>query len=130
MFLNKGFGFLLAGLLFLAGCGGGSMPAPTVTGIVAQSQPSDGNAYSGMAPPKNQVSFSAFITYSDGSLSHSPLNGVQWSDGDNWVSLSGNVATCTQPAPVLILGPLFSPVTATVQVNGKSYTASSGLYCL
>ncbi len=121
---------ILTGLLLLPGCGGGSMPAPTVTGMVAQSQPSNAIASSAMASPKNRVSFSALLTYSDGSVSASPLSGVQWSDGDPWVSLSGNVATCTQPAPVLILGPEFSTVTATAQVNGKSYTVTSGLYCL
>jgi len=74
--------WILTGLLLLPGCGGGSMPAPTVIGMVAQSQPSNAIASSAMASPKNQVSFSALLTYSDGSVSASPLSGVQWSDGD------------------------------------------------
>jgi hypothetical protein len=120
----------LAVSLFLAGCGGGSMPAPTPVGIFVQSTPADQTAYSGLLPPKNQVSFAAYISYSDGTSSSTPISGAKWSDGDNWVSLQGSVATCTQPAPVVIL-PLFSKVNATAQVNGKTYTdTSSGLYCL
>ncbi|PYV79107.1 MAG: hypothetical protein DMG93_21380, partial [Acidobacteria bacterium] len=74
-------------------------------------------------------SFAAYITYSDGSLSSSPINEVQWSDTDySWVSLNGNVATCTQPAP--LAGLQLSTVTSTTQVNGSTYTGTSGLYCL
>ena len=99
------------------------------TGIIVQSTPANQTAYSGQPHPQDQVSFAASIEYSDGSVS-GPIGGVQWSNGDSWVSMQGNVATCTQAAPVLILGPILSVVTATAQVNGKTYTASSGLYCL
>jgi hypothetical protein len=112
----------------LAGCGGGKMPNPTAIGILVQATPSNQTAYSGQAPPQNQVSFTAVAEYSDGSLGSNPLSGVQWSNGDSWVSLQGNVATCTQPAPVVIL-PFFSAVSATAQVNGKTYTGNSGLCC-
>jgi hypothetical protein len=121
---------LLTVSLFLGGCGGGSMPAPTPVGIFVQSTPANQTAYAGLAPPQNQVSFAAFITYSDGSVGSTPIGGLQWADSDSWVSLSRNVATCTQPAPVLILGPVLSTVTATAQVSGEPYPASSGLYCL
>jgi len=121
---------LLTVSLFLAGCGGGSMPAPTPVGIFVQSTPANQTAYAGLAPPQNQVSFAAFITYSDGSVGSIPISGAQWVNGDSWVSLSRNVATCTQPAPVLILGTVFSKVTATAQVSGNTFTDSSGLYCL
>ena len=121
---------LLTVSLFLGGCGGGSMPAPTPVGIFVQSTPANQTAYAAMAPPQNQVSFAAFITYSDGSVGSTPISGVQWANSDLWVSLSRNVATCTQPAPVLILGTVFSTVTATAQVSGKTYSDSSGLYCL
>jgi len=121
---------LLSVSLFLGGCSGGSMPAPTLVGIIVQATPANQTAYSAMAPPQNQVSFAAFSTYSDGSVSSTPISGVQWADSDSWVSLSRNVATCTQPAPVLILGTVFSTVTATAQVSGKTYSDSSGLYCL
>jgi len=120
-----------ATLVFLAalvGCGGGSMTARTPVGIVVQTTPSNQTAYSGQTPPQNQVSFAAYVNYSDGSLGSTPLSGVLWTDQDSWVSLQGSVATCTQPAPVLVL-PAFSRVTATAQVNGKTYTDNSGLYC-
>jgi len=106
------------------------MPPPTVTGITVQTQPPNGTAYSGQAPPQNQVSFTAYYTYSDASIGATPIANVQWTgDGANWVLLQGNVATCIQPAPVVIL-PFFSTVTATTQVNGKVFTGNSGLYCV
>ena len=105
------------------------MAARTPTGISVQATPANQTAYSGQLPPKNQVSFAAYISYSDGTLSSTPISGAKWSDGDNWVSLQGSVATCTQPAPVVIL-PFFSVVTATAQVSGTTYNATSGLYCL
>ncbi len=48
---------LLTVSLFLGGCGGGSMPAPTPVGIFVQSTPANQTAYAAMAPPQNQVSF-------------------------------------------------------------------------
>jgi hypothetical protein len=118
----------LLSLANLAGCGGGSMSARTPVGILVQATPNNQTAYSGQAPPQNQVSFAAYVNYSDGSVGSTPLSGAQWADTDNWVSLQGSVATCTQPAPVVIL-PFFSTITATAQVNGKTYTSNSGLYC-
>jgi hypothetical protein len=117
-------------LMSLAACGGGSMPPKVANGIFLQSTPANQIAYAAQAPPQNQVSFTAVISYSDGSIGSAPITGAQWSDTDSWVSMQGNVATCLQPAPVLILGNVLSTVTATAQVNGNSYTASSGLYCL
>ena len=106
------------------------MPASTVTGITVQTQPSNGTAYSGLAPPQNQVSFTAYYIYSDASIGTTPIANVQWTgDGANWVLLQGNIATCTQPAPVVIF-PFFSTVTASAQLNGKPLTGNSGLYCL
>jgi len=120
---------LVPGVLALNGCGGGQMPAPTVTGIFVKATPANQTAYSSQTVPQNQVSFAAYLSYSDGSLSSTPLSGVQWSDPDSWVSLSGNIATCTQPAP--LPGLQLSKMTATAQVNGSTYTdSSSGLYCL
>ena len=120
---------LVPGVLALNGCGGGQMPAPTVTGIFVKATPANQTAYSSQTAPQNQVSFAAYLSYSDGSLSSTPLSGVQWSDPDSWVSLSGNIATCTQPAP--LPGLQLSKMTATAQVNGSTYTdSSSGLYCL
>jgi hypothetical protein len=119
---------LVPGVLALNGCGGGQMPAPTVTGIFVKATPANQTAYSAQPAPQDQVSFAAYLTYSDGSLSSTSLSGVQWSDIDySWVSLSGNVATCTQPAP--LPGLQLSTVTATTQVHGNTYTNSSGLYC-
>ena len=104
------------------------MPAPTVTGIVVQ--PSVAQVYSSDAPPKNQVSFAAYITYSDASQSPSPISNVKWTyDSASWVSLNGNVATCLQPAPV-VLFPFVSTITATASVNGTTYTVNAGLTCL
>jgi hypothetical protein len=123
---NERLSVLLIALLLLPGCGGGSTPAPAITGITVQAQPSNQTAYSGQAAPQNQVSFTAYDTYSDLSISKTPITNVQWTgDGANWVSLNGNMATCTQSG-----GILFSTVTATAQVNGNTYTASSGLYCV
>ena len=120
---------LVPGVLALNGCGGGQMPAPTVTGIFVKATPANQTAYSSQTVPQNQVSFATYLSYSDGSLSSTPLSGVQWSDPDSWVSLSGNIATCTQPAP--LPGLQLSKMTATAQVNGSTYTdSSSGLYCL
>jgi hypothetical protein len=114
----------------LSGCGGGKMPSPTITGISVQAQPSNQTAYASLASPQNQVSFNAYFTYSDLSVGTTPIANVQWTgDGANWVTLRGNVATCTQPAPVVVL-PAFSTVNATAPANGSSYTSSSGLYCL
>ncbi len=48
---------LLTVSLSLAGCGEGSMPAPTPVGIFVQSTPANQTAYAAMAPPQNQVSF-------------------------------------------------------------------------
>ena len=120
---------LVPGVLALNGCGGGHMPAPTVAGILVKATPANQTAYSSQPAPQNQVSFAAYLSYSDGSLSSTPLSGVQWSDTDySWVSLNGNIATCTQPAP--LPGLQLSKITATAQVNGSSYTDSgSGLYC-
>ena len=110
------------------GCGGGHMAAPTVTGIAVQ--PSVASVYSADAPPKNQVTFAAFVAYSDGSQSPNPLSNVTWTyDFSSWVSLKGNTATCLQPAPVVLL-PFDSTITATAQVNGTSYTANAALTCL
>jgi hypothetical protein len=120
---------IAAAQVLLAGCGGGRMPSPTPIGIIVQATPANQTAYSEMPPPQNQVSFVAYISYSDASFSSTPLTGLQWSNNDSWVSLQGNVATCTQPAPVLILGTVFSTVTATAKVNGTTFTDGSGLYC-
>jgi hypothetical protein len=104
------------------------MPAPTVTGIAVQ--PSVASAYSADAPPKNQVSFAAYIAYSDGSQGPSPLSNVTWTfDFASWVSLKGNTATCLQPAPVVIF-PFVSNITAKAQVNGTPYTVNAALTCL
>ena len=63
-------------------------------------------------------------------IGKTPVANVQWTgDGAAWVFLQGNVATCTQPAPVIIL-PVFSTATATVKVSGNTYLGNSGLYCL
>src|SRR5713101_1655325 len=75
---------LLTVSLFLGGCGGGSMPAPTPVGIFVQSMPANQTAYAAMAPPQNQVSFAAAITYSDGSVGSTPISGVQWANSDSW----------------------------------------------
>jgi hypothetical protein len=111
----------------LSGCGG-KASSPTITGIFVKPTPSNETAYSGQPAPQNQVSFAAYYLYSDGTQSNTTVGGVQWSDSDTWVSLSTNVATCTRPAP-FVLGPQLSSVTATVQVNGTTYTDSSGIYC-
>ena len=81
---------LLALLLVgtLCGCGG-KMAAPTVTGIFVKATPSNQTAYSTLLPPQNQVSFAAYLSYSDASLSSTALSGVQWSDIDySWVFLN------------------------------------------
>ena len=110
------------------GCGGGHMTAPTVTGIAVQ--PSTPSVYSSDAPPKNQVTFAAYISYSDGSQSTNPLSNVTWTcDGASWVSLKRNTATCLQPAPVILL-PFVSTITATAQVSGTLYTVNAALTCL
>src|SRR6266851_6130801 len=106
--------FLIGMLLTtaLCSCGGGQMTAPTVTGIFVKATPTNQTAYSAQPAPQNQVSFAAYLSYSDGSSSSTPLSGVQWSDIDySWVFLSGNIATCTQPAP--LPGLQLSTVTAT-----------------
>jgi hypothetical protein len=122
-------GSALVFLAALAGCGGGSMTSRTATGITVQATPNNQTAYSGQMPPQNQVSFATYVNYSDGSVGSTPVSGVQWSDTDSWISLQGSVVTCTPPAPVVVL-PFFSTVTATMQVSGKTYTGTSGLYCL
>ena len=104
------------------------MPAPTVTGIAVQ--PSIASVYSSDAPPKNQVTFAAYISYSDGTQSTNPLSNVTWTyDGASWVSLKGNTATCLQPAPV-VLFPFVSTISATAQVSGTPYTVNAALTCL
>ena len=104
------------------------MSSPTPIGMFVKPTPANQTAYSALPAPQNQVSFAAYLNYSDGSVSSTPLNGVHWVDTDGWVSLQGNIATCTQPAPVVLLS-FFSTVTASTQVNGKTYNANSGLYC-
>ena len=103
-------------------------PKPSVTGI--QVQPGDTTAYSSQTPPKNQAAFTANVAYNDGSLT--PItSGVQWTyDFASWVSLAGNTATCTQPAPTVIGIPMTSQITATATVSGTQYTASALLTCL
>ena len=119
---------ILATAALTVGCGGGHIPPPTVTGIAVQ--PSVASVYSSDAPPKNQVSFAAYITYSDASQSPNPISNVKWTyDSASWVSLNGNVATCLQPAPVIIF-PFGSTITATAPVNGTTYTVNAGLVCL
>ena len=110
-------------------CGGGSTSSRVVTGIFVQPTPTNQVAYSQLAAPKNQVSFAAMLTYSDGSVG-SPLQNVQWSDTDSWVFMHGSAVICNQPAPSVLEIPEFSVVTATAQVNGKTYSTSSGVYCL
>jgi hypothetical protein len=129
-FSNKALSGLLIALLFLPACGGSSSTSsPTITGIFLQSQPINQTAYSGQVAPQNQVSFTAYYLYSDLSVGKTPVAGVQWTgDGANWVSLAGNIATCLQPAPV-ILFPAFSTVSASAQVNGTVFKGDSGLYC-
>lgn len=117
--------FLIVGMsLPLVECGGGSIPSPTVTGIFIK--PSDPTAYSQAAPPQNQVSFSAYIDYNDGTLSPNPISNLKWTyDFAAWIPLTGNVATCTQPAPLsdpIFQAPVPSEITATALVGGKSYT--------
>jgi hypothetical protein len=83
-----------------------------------------------MAPPQNQVVFTANLVYSDDSTA--PLtSGVKWTyDFAPWVSLSGNTATCTRPADAVLGIPMSSQINASTTVNGTSYTNLSLLYCL
>jgi hypothetical protein len=117
-----------ATVAFLTGCGGMHMPPATVTGITVQ--PGTPTIYSEDAPPKNQVSFAAYETFSDGSIGANPIGGTRWTyDFASWVFFSGNAATCTQPAPVVIF-PFTSTITATSKIGGTTYTATAALTCL
>jgi hypothetical protein len=114
----------------LAGCGSSSNPMMplVVKGLVVT--PFQPVAYSSMAPPQNQATFSASLEYTDGSSK--PVSaGVQWSyDSAQWVTLAKNTATCTEPAPQVVTDvPSPSQVTATASVDGVSYTASSSISC-
>jgi hypothetical protein len=119
---------ILAAAALLSGCGAAHMPAPTVTGIIVR--PNDTIAYSAAAPPQNQSAFAAYETFSDGSVGATPISNAQWTyDSAYWVSLNGNVATCTQPAPVVVFT-LVSTITATAKVSGTTYTAPALLTCV
>jgi hypothetical protein len=120
---------MLATAALLSSCGGARMqPPPTVTGILVR--PSDTTAYSAAAPPQNQAAFVAYETFSDGSVGVSPISNAQWTyDSAYWVSLNGSVATCTQPAPMVIFT-LTSTITATAKVSGTTYTTTALLTCL
>jgi hypothetical protein len=119
----------------LASC---SYGPPTVTGI--RVSPGNGFAHSELAPPQNQVTFEAIVLYSDGSESPNPIaSGVTWSvdfppaSGSPWVSLSGNTAICTQPAPggLDFFGQPQPPatITASATVRGTAYSAGALLFC-
>ena len=115
-------GLLIALLLVLPSCGGSSSTsAPTVTGILVQ-------PHRLLRRTKSLSSHTTFIPTS-------AWERLRWRTssgpamGRNWVSLKGDIATCLQPAPVIVF-PAFSTVTASAQVNGTVFKGNSGLYCL
>ena len=123
-------GLILSLALCTAGCGGYNpiIQPRIVTGMVVL--PLQPIANSSAAPPLNQATFSAFVKYSDGTVT--PVTtGVHWSyDSAQWVSFSGSTATCIQPAPQIggnVAAP--SQITATATVNGQPYMATSQLSC-
>jgi hypothetical protein len=114
----------------LAGCGSSSNPMMPVVAKGLVVTPFQPVAYSAMAPPQNQATFTASLEYTDGSVKP-VISGVVWSyDSAQWVTLGKNTATCTEAAPqVAINVPSPSQITATASVDGVSYTASSALSC-
>ena len=114
---------LVTAALFFGGCGGRSKPIPTALSV--QTFPSDGVAYVGQAPPWNQVSFTAYLHYDDGSIGANPVTSVQWATDpqDYWVILNGNVVTCFQASPSRAL------VHATAQVNGVTLEGLGTMWC-
>jgi hypothetical protein len=125
-------GTLIAALAFctLSGCGSSSNPMMplVVKGLVVT--PFQPVAYSSMASPQNQATFSASLEYTDGSVK--PVSaGVHWTyDSAPWVNLSKSTATCTEAAPQVVDNvPSPSQISAAASVEGVTYTASSALSC-
>jgi hypothetical protein len=115
---------LLIAAVLLAGCGGGGVPA--ITGLKVTTYPSDGIGYVVQTPPWNQVSFTAYYYYRDGTIGTTPVAGVQWTGDPQayWISIQGNVATCWQPvAPRAI-------VTGTANANGVVLTGTAAMWCM
>ena len=114
---------LLVTAALLAGCGGGGRPAPRALHV--RTVPSDGVAYVGQAPPWNQVSFTAYLYYSDGSTGADPVSGVQWTADpqDYWVVLNGNMAVCFQASLSRAL------IHATATVNGATLNGVGTMWC-
>ena len=114
---------LVIAAMFLGSCGGVGRPVPV--SLHVKTFPSDGVAYTGQAPPWNQVSFTAYLSYSDGSTGTDPVAGVQWTadSQDYWVILNGNVASCFQASPSRAL------IHATAQVNGVALDGLATMWC-
>jgi hypothetical protein len=124
MFSKGKVALLVTATLFLAVCGGKEKPVPT--SLKVQTVPSDGIAYVNQAPPWNQVSFTAYLTYNDGHTDTSPITDVQWAIDPQiyWVILNGNVGTCLQPSLISAF------VHATAQVNGVTIEGTGSISCL
>lgn len=116
---------LVAGLsLMLASCGGGSTPTLIAVRVTPRS-------ITAMAQR-----FTAVADYDDNS-SRTVNAQVNWSNDAYWVRTEvvdgGNVdATCVSPAPMT--GPILNlpapaKITATVTVNGKTFSDWGTLYC-
>lgn len=123
MFSRRKLAFLATAALLLGNCGGGSKPVPT--GLHVKTFPSDGVAYTGQSPPWNQVSFTAYLSYSDGGVDTDQITAVQWTSDpqDYWVVLNRNVATCFQASPSRAL------IHATATVNGVTVKGLGTMWC-
>ena len=124
MFSTGNVALLVTAVLFFGGCGGGR-GTPVPTAIQVQTFPSDGVAYVSQAPPWNQVAFTAYLQYGDGSIGADPITGVKWAvdPQEYWVILNGNVGTCLQASLSRAL------VHATAQVNGVTLEGVGTMWC-
>lgn len=116
------FGAALVSLAWITGCGAVLDPSAVVTAISVTPGPTSARVGS-------DVTFSVDAVYSDGhvaALEHD----VTWThDSLPWVNWSGTTAQCVAPSPQAFGVPQTAQITASVTIDGNTFSDDSGIRC-